>query len=183
MDKQPIQGLTWPVRKIETDVLDDDTTVELPYWTTITSDEIFKDKKVLVISLPFAYDSAAQVPLQDWNDNIEKLRENKVIDDIVVVGCEHYRVMSAYMAQFPNLKFIADRNLQFTEKMDMVVDLKEQHIGKTTWRYNAVVDNCIIEKIFIEPGIQDDADVIPFTSTDVGMVLGYLLGVETKLIE
>ena len=91
--------------------------------------------------------------------------------------------MSAYMAQFPNLKFIADRNLQFTEKMDMIVDLKEQHIGKTTWRYTAVVDNCIIEKIFIEPGIQDDADIIPCTSTDVGMVLGYLLGVETKLIE
>ena len=60
MDKQPIQGLTWPVRKIETDILDDDTTVELPYWTTITSDEIFKDKKVLVISLPFAYDNTIQ---------------------------------------------------------------------------------------------------------------------------
>ena len=65
----------------------------------------------------------------------------------------------------------------------MVVDLKQQHIGKTTWRYNAIVENCIIDKIFIEPGIQDDADVIPYSSTDVGMVLGYLTGVETKLIE
>ena len=46
--------------------------------------------------------------------------------------------------------------------------------GKRSWRYAMVVDNGVIEKIFIEPGKSDDCLTDPYGETSPERVLEYL---------
>jgi peroxiredoxin len=62
--------------------------------------------------------------------------------------------------------------------MGMLVDKSNIGFGMRSWRYAMVVNNCEIEKMFIEPGFQDNAGDDPFEVSDADTVLAYLKGVE-----
>ena len=46
--------------------------------------------------------------------------------------------------------------------------------GLRSWRYSMVVDNGVVEAMFVEPGLCDNADGDPFEISDVYTLLGYL---------
>ncbi len=46
---------------------------------------------------------------------------------------------------------IPDGNCEFTEGMGMLVDKNDLGFGKRSWRYSMLVNDGVVEKMFIEP--------------------------------
>ena len=58
--------------------------------------------------------------------------------------------------------------------MGMLVTKSNLGFGDRSWRYAAVVDNGIIEKLFVEEGQRDNADTDPYEATTPEVVLDYV---------
>ena len=69
---------------------------------------------------------------------------------------------------------IPDGNAYFTRSMGQLVLKSNLGFGERSWRYAAVVDNGIIEKLFEEPGRSDNAADDPYGETTPEAVLEYV---------
>ncbi len=58
--------------------------------------------------------------------------------------------------------------------MGMLVTKSNLGFGDRSWRYAMVVDNGIIEKLFVEAGQRDNADIDPYEKTTPEVVLDYV---------
>jgi peroxiredoxin len=71
------------------------------------------------------------------------------------------------------IDFIPDGNAEFTKEMGMAVDMSAVGFGTRSRRYAMVVDNGVIEKMFVEPDpTADDPD--PYGVSSPESVLDYL---------
>jgi len=73
-----------------------------------------------------------------------------------------------------NVQLIPDGNAYFTRSMGQLVMKSNLGFGERSWRYAAVVDNGMIEKLFEEPGKQDNAKEDPYGQTSPEAVLEYV---------
>ena len=145
-------------------------------FVTRTSSELFNGKRVVIFSLPGAFTptcSAYQLPgfEEKYDDFI-----GSGIDDIYCISVNDGFVMNAW-AQDQNIekvKLIPDGNAYFTRSMGMLVMKSNLGFGERSWRYAAVVNNGIIEKLFEEPGRRDNASDDPYEETTPEMVLEYV---------
>ncbi|WP_116474289.1 glutathione peroxidase [Zobellella maritima] len=141
-------------------------------WLDVTSDDIFKDKTVVVFSLPGAFTpTCSATHLPRYNELAPVLFENGV-DDIVCISVNDTFVMNAWLAdqEADNIRVIPDGNGEFTDGMGMLVDKQDLGFGKRSWRYSMLVKDGIIEKMFIEPNKPGD----PFEVSDADTMLEYL---------
>ena len=145
-------------------------------FVTKTSNELFKDKRVVVFSLPGAFTptcSAYQLPgFEEKYDEFTSLG----IDAIYCISVNDAFVMNAW-AQDQNIKnvqLIPDGNAYFTRSMGQLVTKTNLGFGERSWRYAAVVDNGIIEWIAEEPGKRDNASEDPYVVTTPEKVLEYV---------
>lgn len=141
-------------------------------WVNTDTDKIFKNKTVVVFSLPGAYTptcSSAHVP--GYNEFAPAMRKCGV-DEIACVSVNDAFVMSAWQKdqQADGLTFIPDGNGEFTEKLGMLVDKSDLGFGKRSWRYSMLVKNGVIKKMFIEPDKPGD----PYEVSDAETMLKYL---------
>ena len=141
-------------------------------WRDVSSDEIFKDKTVIVFSLPGAFTptcSSTHVPR--YNQLAPTFKENG-IDDIICVSVNDTFVMNEWKKEqhADNLNFIPDGNGDFTDGMGMLVDKADLGFGKRSWRYSMLVKNGVVEKMFIEPNEPGD----PFEVSDADTMLDYV---------
>jgi thioredoxin-dependent peroxiredoxin len=58
--------------------------------------------------------------------------------------------------------------------MGMLVTKSNLGFGNRSWRYAMVVDNGVIEKLFVEDGLRDNADTDPYEKTTPENVLEYV---------
>lgn len=149
-------------------------------WLEVTSNDVFKNKTVVVFSLPGAYTptcSSAHVP--GFNNLAEKFKENGV-DEIVCISVNDAFVMNAWKKdeEAENIRFIPDGNGEFTEKMGMLVNKATIGFGKRSWRYSMLVRNSVIEKMFIEPEKEGD----PFEVSNAETMLKHI-NPKTKIPE
>ena len=56
----------------------------------------------------------------------------------------------------------------------MLVEKKDKCFGKRSWRYAAVITDCLVEKVFIEPGKADNTAEDPYGESSPENVLKYL---------
>ena len=133
-------------------------------FVTRTSAELFDGKRVVIFNLPGAFTptcSAYQLPgFEEKYDDFISLG----IDDVYCISVNDGFVMNAW-AQDQNIekvKLIPDGNSYFTRSMGMLVNKSNLGFGDRSWRYAAIVDNGIIEKLFIEAGQRDNADTDPY---------------------
>ena len=141
-------------------------------WKTLTTDDIFKGKTVVVFSLPGAFTptcSSTHVPR--YNELAPAFFASGV-DKIVCMAVNDAFVMNewARTQECGNIVMIPDGNGEFTEKMGMLVDKTDLGFGKRSWRYSMLVKDGVIEKMFIEPEKAGD----PFEVSDADTMLGYL---------
>ena len=145
-------------------------------FVTRTSAELFNGKRVILFSLPGAFTptcSAYQLPgFEEKYDDFVALG----IDDIYCLSVNDGFVMNAWAQDqnIKNVKLIPDGNAYFTRSMGYLVNKSNLGFGDRSWRYAAVVDNGIIEKIFVEPGMRDNADTDPYEETTPDKVLDYV---------
>ena len=145
-------------------------------FVTRTTADLFDGKRVVVFSLPGAFTptcSSYQLPgFEEKYDDFRSLG----IDDIYCISVNDGFVMNAW-AQDQNIekvKLIPDGNAYFTRSMGMLVNKSNLGFGNRSWRYAAVVQNGIIEKLFVEAGQRDNADSDPYEETKPENVYSYI---------
>ena len=145
-------------------------------FVTRTSTELFNSKRVVIFSLPGAFTptcSAYQLP--GFEEKYEEFAALGV-DEIYCISVNDGFVMNAW-AQDQNIekvKLIPDGNAYFTRSMGFLVSKSNLGFGDRSWRYVAVVDNGIIEKLFVEEGMRDNADTDPYEVSTPENVLSYV---------
>jgi len=147
-------------------------------WTHPTTDDFFKNKRVVVFSLPGAFTptcSNNQVP--GFDVLYDQIIENGV-DEVYCIACNDTFVMNAWAEDLrvKNVKFIPDGSCEFTAGMDMLVAKDNLGFGKRSWRYAMVVDDSTVERMFTEDGMEDDCGTDPYSETTPEKVLAYLKG-------
>ncbi|MGJ3253625.1 MAG: peroxiredoxin [Elainellaceae cyanobacterium] len=149
-------------------------------WQDQTTQDIFGGKKVIVFSLPGAFTptcSSNHLPrYEELYDEFKALG----IDEIVCVSVNDAFVMFQWGKQIgaKNVFLLPDGNAEFTRKMGMLVDKSNLGFGLRSWRYSMLVDDCKIEKIFVEPDFGDNCPTDPFEVSDADTMLAYLKGSE-----
>ena len=141
-----------------------------------TSKELFDGKRVVIFSLPGAFTptcSAYQLP--GFEEKYEDFIGNG-IDAIYCISVNDGFVMNAWAKDqgIERVKLIPDGNAYFTRSMGMLVTKSNLGFGERSWRYAAVIDKGIIEKLFIEAGKRDNADTDPYEVTNPETILSYL---------
>ena len=145
-------------------------------FVTRTAAELFDGKRVVIFSLPGAFTptcSAYQLP------GFEEKYEDFIglgIDEIYCISVNDGFVMNAWAQDqnIKNVKLIPDGNADFTREMGMLVSKSNLGFGSRSWRYAAIVDDRVIEKIFVEDGFRDDADTDPYEVTTPENVYEYV---------
>ena len=141
-------------------------------WVSLTSDDIFKGKNIIIFGLPGAYTptcSSAHLPRYEELYDVFK---QQGIDEIYCLAVNDTFVMNAWAADqgVKQVKMLPDGNGEFTEKMGLVFDAEELGFGPRTWRYAMLVRDGVIEKQFIEPVEPGD----PFKVSDADTMLNYI---------
>ena len=141
-------------------------------WTTVTTDEIFAGRNVVVFSLPGAFTpTCSSTHLPRYNE-LAPVFEAQGIDAIVCVSVNDPFVMEEWAKdqEAGNVFLLPDGNGEFTAKMGMLVDKSELNFGKRSWRYSMLVRDKVIEKMFVEPQVPGD----PFEVSDADTMLDYI---------
>jgi peroxiredoxin len=141
-----------------------------------TSKELFDGKRVVIFSLPGAFTptcSAYQLP--GFEEKYDDFIGNG-IDAIYCISVNDGFVMNAWAKDqgIEKVKLIPDGNAYFTRSMGMLVTKSNLGFGERSWRYAAVIDKGIIEKLFVEAGKRDNADTDPYEVTNPETILSYL---------
>ena len=145
-------------------------------WKDVTTRDIFKDKRVVVFSLPGAFTptcSSQQVP--GYEKHYDEIKANGV-DEVYCVSVNDAFVMNAWARDqgIEKVKMIPDGNAEFTEGVGFSTTFKNRGFGQRSWRYSAVIIDGIIEKEFVESGLVEDSDPDPFEVSDAETMLAYL---------
>src|SRR4051812_29447405 len=147
-------------------------TRENDQWKEVSTDQLFKDKTVVVFSLPGAYTpTCSSTHLPRYNELASTLKA-KGVDDIVCISVNDAFVMNSWKRdqEAENITVIPDGNGEFTHRMGMLVDKSDLGFGKRSWRYSMLVRDGVIEKQFIEPEKEGD----PFEVSDADTMLAYI---------
>ena len=145
-------------------------------WKDLTSDEIFKGKKVVVFSLPGAFTPTCSTShLPRYEELFEEFKAQGV-DQIICLSVNDAFVMYQWglSQNAKNVFLLPDGNAEFTRKMGMLVNKENLGFGMRSWRYSMLVDDGEIEKIFSEPGYSDNCSTDPFEVSDADTMLNYL---------
>ena len=145
-------------------------------FVTRTTSELFDKKRVVIFSLPGAFTptcSAYQLP--GFEERYEEF-QSLGIDAIYCISVNDAFVMNAWARDqgIEKVQLIPDGNAYFTRSMGQLVLKSNLGFGERSWRYAAVVDKGIIEKLFEEPGRRDNASDDPYEETTPEMVLEYV---------
>ena len=141
-------------------------------WKNVSTDDLFKSKKVVLFSLPGAFTpTCSSTHLPRYNQLAGEFKKAGV-DDIVCVSVNDTFVMNAWKKdqESEHITVIPDGNGEFSEGMGLLVDKADLGFGKRSWRYSMLVDDGVITKMFIEPVKDGD----PFEVSDADTMLNYV---------
>jgi len=147
-------------------------------WKELTSDDIFKGKKVVVFSLPGAFTpTCSSNHLPRYEELYDEFRQLGV-DSVICVSVNDAFVMYQWGRQqgVQNVFLLPDGNAEFTRKMGMLVDKSNLGFGMRSWRYSMFVNDGQIEQVFVEPDFGDNCPTDPFEVSDADTMLTYLKG-------
>jgi peroxiredoxin (alkyl hydroperoxide reductase subunit C) len=147
-------------------------------WQDQTTEDIFGGRKVVVFALPGAFTptcSSTHLPrYEELYDEFKALG----VDDIYCVSVNDAFVMFQWSKSIgaKNVKMLPDGNGEFTRKMGMLVNKENLGFGMRSWRYAMVVEDGVIQKMFIEPDFGDNCPTDPFEVSDADTVLAWMKG-------
>jgi peroxiredoxin len=145
-------------------------------FVTRTTADLFNGKRVVIFSLPGAFTptcSAYQLP--GFEDNYDEFA-SLGIDAIYCLSVNDGFVMNAWAKDqgIEKVQLVPDGNAYFTRSMGYLVNKSNLGFGERSWRYAAVVNDGVIEKIFVEEGMRDNADSDPYEASTPEAVLEYV---------
>ena len=141
-------------------------------WVELTSEQIFKGKRVVLFSLPGAFTPTCSATHLPRYEKLAPLFRAEGIDDIICVSVNDGFIMHAWAKDqdVHDVRLLPDGNGDFTRGMGMLVEKQDLGFGDRSWRYSMLVDDGVIEKMFIEPDVPGD----PFEASDADTMLRYI---------
>ena len=166
-----------PFVEFNTRVRDDSITGNNPFkWKKIDSLKLFRNKKVILFSLPGAFTpTCSTYQLPNFNKLYSEFKDHG-IDEIYCISVNDSFVMNAWAKHhnIGNIKVLPDGNGEFTRKMGMLVKKENLTFGMRSWRYALLINDCKIEAQFIEPGFGDNIENDPYGESSPENILKYL---------
>ncbi|HEV2188338.1 MAG TPA: peroxiredoxin [Stellaceae bacterium] len=122
----------------------------------LTSDELFKGKKVAFFAVPGAFTpTCSQRHLPGYVDKAAALKA-KGVDTIACVSVNDAFVMGAWgkdQKTEGKVTMLADGSGDFTRAVDLELDATRNGLGKRSQRYSMLVDDGVVKALHIEaPG-------------------------------
>jgi peroxiredoxin len=147
-------------------------------WKTLTSDDVFKGRKVVVFSLPGAFTPTCSTSHLPRYEELHDAFRAQGVDEVICLSVNDAFVMYQWGRSQNAAKvfLLPDGNGEFTRKMGMLVDKGNLGFGMRSWRYSMLVDDGEIVKMFVEDGIDDNHPADPFEVSGADTMLGYLEG-------
>lgn len=141
-------------------------------WKNVSTDDLFKGKKVVVFSLPGAYTPTCSSTHLPRYEELAPAFKECGIDGVYCLSVNDTFVMNEWAKDqgIENVKVIPDGNGEFTAGMGLLVDKDDLGFGKRSWRYSMLVNDGKIQKMFIEPEKPGD----PFEVSDADTMLDYI---------
>jgi glutaredoxin-like protein len=154
-----VPDVTWPVRSGDE-------------WKKMSSKDLFAGRKVVLFSLPGAFTPTCSSTHLPRYNQLAATFKKLGIDEVCCMSVNDTFVMNAWLAdqEAENITVIPDGNGEFTAGMEMLVDKGDIGFGKRSWRYSMLVNDGVVEKMFIEPNVPGD----PFEVSDADTMLAYL---------
>ena len=122
----------------------------------LTSDELFKGKKVAFFAVPGAFTpTCSQRHLPGYVDKAAALKA-KGVDTIACISVNDAFVMGAWgrdQKATGKIRMMADGSAEFTKKLGLELDLTARGMGVRMNRISMLVDNGVVKQLNIEgPG-------------------------------
>jgi peroxiredoxin len=166
-----------PEVTFKTRVRDEAIGGENPFrWQDRTTAELFGGKKVVVFSLPGAFTpTCSSTHAPGYEKAFEEFKALGV-DSIICLSVNDAFVMFQWAKNLglTNVFMLPDGNADFTRAMGMLVKKENLGFGDRSWRYSMLVEDGVIKKMFVEPGMVDNCPTDPFEVSDADTMLAYL---------
>ncbi|MBL6957853.1 MAG: peroxiredoxin [Rhodospirillales bacterium] len=145
-------------------------------WKDLSSDDVFKGKRVVLFSLPGAFTPTCSTSHLPRYEELYEDFKAEGVDAVVCLSVNDAFVMYQWGQHqgAKNVFLLPDGNGEFTRKMGMLVDKSNLGFGLRSWRYAMIVNDGVIERMFVEPGYSDNAPDDPFEVSDADTVLAAL---------
>ena len=168
---------TVPQVVFKTRVRDESVGGENPFrWQDVSSDDIFKGKKVVLFALPGAFTpTCSSTHLPGYEAKYQEFKDQG-IDEVYCLSVNDAFSMFQWAKQLgvSKVKMLPDGNGDFTRGMGMLVKKENLGFGDRSWRYSMLVDDGQIVKVFAEEGKVDNCETDPFECSDCDTMLAYL---------
>lgn len=119
----------------------------------VTTDEIFKGRKVVMFAVPGAFTPTCSAKhLPGFVQNIDALKA-KGVDEIVCMAVNDAFVMGAWgkdQGVGENITMLADGSGAFTKAMGLELDLVARGLGVRSQRFAMVVENGAVSHLAVE---------------------------------
>ena len=153
-------------------------------WLDVTSDSLFQKKRVVLFGLPGAFTPTCSVKQVPGYEKLYSDIRAQGIDEIYCLSVNDAFVMYQWGLNLgiKNVKLLPDGACRFTRAINMsCVWDSNRGFGERSWRYSAVINDMVVEKLFVEGGgvtqnFKDD----PYTVSDPDTMLAYLKSVGKK---
>ncbi len=145
-------------------------------WQEVSTDDIFKDKKVIIFALPGAFTpTCSNTHLPGFEQTYDEFK-SLGIDEIYCLSVNDAFTMYQWGKHqgVEKVKLLPDGSGNFTRLMGMLVNKDNVGFGQRSWRYAMLVENGIIKQLFSEQGKSDDCPADPFEVSGADTMLGYL---------
>ena len=145
-------------------------------WKDVTTNDIFKGKKVVVFALPGAFTpTCSSTHLPGYEKHYDEFKALGV-DQVICLSVNDAFVMHKWGKDLGCEKvfLLPDGNGEFTRLMGMMVKKENLGFGDRSWRYSMLVEDGEITKQFVEPGFTDNYGEDPFEVSDADTMLEYL---------
>ncbi|MCO4318462.1 peroxiredoxin [Phyllobacterium sp. 21LDTY02-6] len=121
--------------------------------SNITSDELFKGKKVVLFGVPGAFTPTCSMNhLPGYLENRDAIL-GKGVDTIAVVAVNDPHVMGAW-AKATNgegkILYLSDGNATFTKAVGLEIDLAAGSMGVRSKRYSMLIEDGVVKQLNIE---------------------------------
>jgi peroxiredoxin len=145
-------------------------------WKDITTEEIFKGKRVVLFSLPGAFTPTCSTSHLPLYEELYAEFQAQSVDQVICLSVNDAFVMHQWgvTQKAKNVFLLPDGTGEFTRKMGMLVDKSNVGFGMRSWRYAMLVEDREILKMFIEDGFSDNCPTDPFEVSDADTMLNYI---------
>lgn len=121
----------------------------------ISSDEIFKGKKVVLFAVPGAFTPACTAShLPGFRDEADAIK-GKGVDAIACVAVNDVFVMDAWgksVGVGDKVMMLADGSGKFADALGLSLDLTERGLGVRSKRYSMLVDDGVVKSVNVDEG-------------------------------